>query len=63
MLTRSMTTTLSGRAAAARRLRRRATSLDGRLYCNTNGCTTDLAIDVESGVARCPVCGATRRLD
>ena len=63
MLTRSMTTTMSGRAAAARRLRRRATSLGGRLYCHTNGCTTYLAIDADAGIARCPVCGATRGLD
>jgi hypothetical protein len=61
MLTRSMTATVTGRAAAARRLRRRATTVSGRLYCITNGCTTFLVIDPESGSARCPVCQATRR--
>jgi len=64
MLTRSMTTTMTGRAAAARRMRRRATSASAsRLYCATNGCTTYLVIDPNASVARCPVCQATRRLD
>jgi hypothetical protein len=62
MLTRSMTTTMSGRAAAARRLRRRAASANGRLYCITNGCATFMTVDLETGVARCPVCQAVRRL-
>jgi hypothetical protein len=44
-----------------RRLRRRATAAT-RLYCSTNGCTSFLEIDTESGVAHCIVCGLVRRL-
>jgi hypothetical protein len=52
-------TSVSQRATAMRRQRR----LSGRrLYCATNGCTTHLAVDPESGIARCPICGYTRRL-
>lgn len=63
MLTRSHTTTISGRAVATRRLRRRASAAAGRLYCRTNGCTTYLVPDLDLGLARCPVCGAARRID
>ena len=63
MLTRSMTTTMTGRAAAARRMRRRASTASAHLYCATNGCTTYLVIDPERGIARCPVCQAVRRID
>jgi hypothetical protein len=34
-----------------------------RLYCRTNGCTSFLEIQPERGIAVCPVCGYTRRLD
>lgn len=61
MLTRSMTATMTGRAAAARRLRRR-TGATTHLYCHTNGCTTFMVLDPTEGIARCPVCGATRRI-
>jgi len=62
MLTRSMTTSMSGRAAAARRLRRRTVSATGRMYCSTNGCTTFMVVETDASVARCPVCGAVRHL-
>jgi hypothetical protein len=62
MLTRSMTSTMSGRAAAARRLRRRASATSGRRYCPTNGCATFMTIDLEAGLATCPVCHAVRRI-
>jgi hypothetical protein len=45
-----------------RRLRRR-TSSGHRLLCNTNGCATLLELDLDRGVATCPVCGYRRRLD
>jgi hypothetical protein len=63
MLSRSMTATMSGRAAAVRRLRRRTVSTSGRLYCMTNGCTTYMVIDSAAGIARCPVCQAVRRVN
>jgi hypothetical protein len=44
-----------------RRLRRRATAAS-RLYCSTNGCTSFLEIDPDSGVARCHVCGFIRHI-
>jgi LSD1 subclass zinc finger protein len=62
MISRSMTATMSGRAAAARRLRRRAVSSTGRLYCTTNGCTTFMIVEEGSDIVRCPVCQAVRRL-
>lgn len=61
MLSRSLHTSALGRAAAARRLRRR--SLTHRLYCATNGCTSYLEIEADQGLAICPVCGYRRRLD
>lgn len=61
MFTRSMTSTMTGRAAAARRLRRRAGST-ARLYCHTNGCTTTMVVDADGATAHCPICGATRRI-
>jgi hypothetical protein len=43
-----------------RRQRRRTAAAD-RIYCRTNGCTSFLQVDPTSGVARCAVCGFTRR--
>jgi hypothetical protein len=43
-----------------RRLRRRATSAT-RPYCSTNGCTSFLEVDANTGVASCPICGYVRR--
>jgi hypothetical protein len=34
-----------------------------RLYCRTNGCASILEIHPEGGIASCPVCGYSRRLD
>jgi hypothetical protein len=47
-----------------RRLRRRAGAAASALrpYCRTNGCATFLEVDPATGVATCPVCGATRRI-
>jgi hypothetical protein len=53
---------MSGRAAAARRLRRRTIPTSWQLYCVTNGCTTFMVIDPAAGIARCPVCQAVRRV-
>ncbi len=52
---------MSGRSASMRRLRRRSVST--RLYCRTNGCTSFLELQPERGLAICPVCGYSRRLD
>jgi hypothetical protein len=52
---------LAGRAAGARRLRRRQAT-DARLYCATNGCPTTLRLDAATGVATCPICGFHRRV-
>ncbi|HEY3523260.1 MAG TPA: hypothetical protein VGK63_06125 [Candidatus Limnocylindrales bacterium] len=50
---------VSRRASAMRRQRRAA---GHRLYCATNGCASFLSVDAQSGIARCPICGFTRRL-
>jgi hypothetical protein len=62
MLTRTFQTSVAGRSASIRRLRRRNTG-GYRLLCNTNGCATLLELDVDRGMATCPVCGYRRRLD
>lgn len=61
MLSRSHHSTVVGRSASMRRLRRR--SMGHRLYCGTNGCASFLEVDLGRGLAVCPVCGYTRRLD
>jgi hypothetical protein len=61
MMSRSTTSSVAGRSTAMRRLRRRA-NVASRLYCSTNGCTSFLEINPESGVARCPICGLVRRI-
>ena len=61
MLSRSTTTSLTGRASAMRRLRRR-TAVSSQLFCRTNGCPSFLTLDPETGVATCGICGFTRRL-
>jgi len=45
-----------------RRLRRRSAG-NQRLFCSTNGCASFLELDVERGMATCPVCGFRRRLN
>lgn len=62
MLNRQMTTSTLGRAGAARRQRRRAHAAR-RPYCGTNGCASFLMVDATAGVATCPICGYTRRLN
>ena len=63
MMTRTTTATVTGRASAMRRLRRRATQAAAvsRPYCRTNGCPSFLDIDPGTGVATCPICGYTAR--
>ena len=61
MLSRTYQSSISGRSASMRRLRRR--SMSTRLYCRTNGCTSFLELHPERGLAICPVCSYSRRLD
>ncbi len=42
-------------------MRRRSMAI--KLYCRTNGCTSFLELQPETGLAVCPVCGFTRRVD
>jgi hypothetical protein len=60
MTSRTLTTSVAGRARSMRRQRRR-TAAAGRAYCRTNGCTSFLQVDPTTGVARCEICGYTRR--
>jgi hypothetical protein len=55
MLTRTHHSSVVGRSASIRRMRRRATS--PKFYCRTNGCTSFLEVHPERGLAVCPVCG------
>jgi len=65
MMTRSATATVTGRASAMRRLRRRSHTArsTGRLFCSTNGCASFLDLDPGAGVATCHVCGYVRHLN
>jgi hypothetical protein len=56
------TSSIAGRSASIRRMRRR-TMASTRLYCSTNGCTSFLELHPEGGIATCPVCGYSRRLN
>jgi hypothetical protein len=60
MMSRSTQSSVTGRASAMRRLRRRSTAAS-HLYCATNGCASYLELDPVSRVARCPICGYVRR--
>ena len=62
MLSRSLQSSVAGRSASMRRLRRRSGG-SGRLYCGTNGCPSTLTIDPDRRLAVCEICGYTRRLD
>lgn len=62
MLSRTATTSVATRASSMRRQRRRAMAAGTHLYCNTNGCTSYLVIDERAGIARCEICGYTRRV-
>ena len=63
MLSRSANVTagFSVRASAMRHQRRR-TANAARTYCSTNGCTSFLVLDPETGIGTCPICGYIRRL-
>jgi len=61
MLSRTHQSSMNGRSASMRRMRRRSLAI--RLYCRTNGCTSFLELHPELGTATCPVCGYSRRLD
>jgi hypothetical protein len=61
MLSRTHHSSVVGRSASIRRMRRR--SHVNRLYCRTNGCASFLELDRERRVAVCPVCGYSRTLD
>jgi hypothetical protein len=60
MMTRTTQASVTGRATAMRRLRRRAAATS-KLFCSTNGCASFLDLDPATGVARCPICGYVRR--
>jgi hypothetical protein len=60
MMSRSTQSSVTGRASAMRRLRRRASAVS-HLYCATNGCASYLELDPVNRVARCPICGYVRR--
>jgi hypothetical protein len=62
MLSRTLHTSVVGRSASMRRLRRRSGGTQ-RLFCSTNGCASFLELDVERGTATCPVCGFHRRIN
>jgi hypothetical protein len=61
MLSRTHQSSMNGRSASIRRMRRRSMAI--RLYCRTNGCTSFLELHPERGLAICPVCGSIRNLD
>ncbi len=61
MLTRTYQSSITGRSASIRRQRRR--SLGIRLYCPTNGCASILELHPEGGIASCPICRFSKRID
>lgn len=61
MLSRTNFSSVVGRSASMRRLRRRTVG-GQRLLCSTNGCATLLDLDLDRRQATCPVCGYRRRL-
>lgn len=61
MLSRATSNAVATRASSMRRMRRRAVQAN-RLYCSTNGCTSFLVVDEANGIARCEICGYTRKL-
>jgi hypothetical protein len=62
MLSRTYQSSVVGRSASIRRMRRRSMTTS-KLYCRTNGCTSFLELHPERGIAVCPVCGYIRNLD
>jgi hypothetical protein len=64
MMSRSTTSSVTGRASSMRRMRRRTAAVaNSRLFCGTNGCPSFLEFDPETGKATCKICGFVRRLD
>jgi len=61
-MNRTATSSVAGRSSAMRRLRRRSHAATMRPYCGTNGCTSFLEVDSQTGLANCPICGYQRRL-
>ena len=64
MMSRSTTASVTGRASAVRRMRRRtfAATSTSRLFCGTNGCASLLDLDTETGKATCHICGFVRHI-
>jgi len=64
MMSRSTAASVTGRASAVRRMRRRsfAATANSRLFCGTNGCASLLDLDPETGTATCHICGFIRRV-
>ena len=64
MMNRSTTSSVTGRASAMRRMRRRSSAVNAnsRLFCGTNGCPSFLEIDPGTGLATCHICGFVRRV-
>ena len=61
MLSRTYHSSLAGRSASIRRMRRR--NLATKLYCRTNGCASILELHPEGGIASCQICGYSTRID
>lgn len=61
MLSRTATNAVATRSSSMRRQRRRSL-VALNLYCATNGCTSYLVVDEQTSLARCEICGFTRRL-
>jgi transcription elongation factor Elf1 len=61
MLSRTHQSSIAGRSASIRRMRRRSQTT--RFYCRTNGCASILEIHPEGGIASCRVCGYSTRID
>ena len=62
MLSRSATNAVATRASSMRRMRRRVVNAN-RLYCGTNGCASFLVVNEAGTLARCEICGYTRKLN
>lgn len=62
MLSRTYQSSVVGRSASIRRMRRRSMT-NSKLYCRTNGCASFLELHPERGIAVCPVCGYIKNLD
>jgi hypothetical protein len=60
MMNRSTTSSVTGRASAMRRMRRRTAST--RLFCSTNGCPSLLELAPDGKTASCKICGFVRQV-